>query len=453
MKLVGLGRVILCAVLLLAVQAQAAPRSCATNAISSATMKNGFCAFTWKSGLANPRALDVAPNGDLITVESGAGRITALWEDAAGTVQTATLYSNSGSGINHSIKIYDGYIYASSDVRVYRWQYTSSNYRQNMGAATTVVEGLPSGGHSTRTITFDSQGRMYISIGSGSNIDSDSRRSRVVRATLAGKTLPLNYPADFEVFADGLRNEVGLRFDPVGRLWGVENGLDNLGVDSSTRQDFGAIYVTNPAEEVNLLREEDKTKHYGYPWCWTEGRGERGNILAFPQGAGPGTQWATRTNDVVHTDAWCKNPDNVVAPRYAMQAHTAPLDILFYTGSTFPNMQGKVAFVAKHGSWNRPSDNASGRSVTALWLDADGYPVSEESIFSGPTGWAYRPVGLAVASCAAYGECLYVSDDSGGNIIAIAAGMASSSPTQAPWRLSESAFFFKSPPTIRPPMP
>lgn len=227
---------------------------------------------------------------------------------------------------------------------------------------------------------------------------------------------------------------MGLRFDPLGRLWGVENGLDNLGNSAETRSDFGSIYVTNPGEEVNLLREEDRSKHYGYPWCWSEGRGENGNSLAFSQGQGPGTQWATKTTDPLHTDAWCKNASNVVAPRYVMQAHTAPLDILFYTGTTFPGMSGKVAFVSKHGSWNRPSDIASGRSVTALLLDSNGFPSGEELILSGPTGWNVRPVGLAVASCAAYGECLYISDDSGGNIIAVAASNAvpaSASPSPA----------------------
>ena len=66
------------------------------------------------------------------------------------------------------------------------------------------------------------------------------------------------------VFADGLRNEVGLAFDAGGRLWGVENSADNL-----RRSDLGGdIHNENPAEELNLLVDGG---FYGYPWCWTGG--------------------------------------------------------------------------------------------------------------------------------------------------------------------------------------
>ena len=56
-------------------------------------------------------------------------------------------------------------------------------------------------------------------------------------------------PIDFslgEVFADGLRNEVGLAFDAHGVLWGVENGADNL-----VRDDIGGdVHNDNPAVRV-----------------------------------------------------------------------------------------------------------------------------------------------------------------------------------------------------------
>lgn len=281
------------------------------------------------------------------------------------------------------------------------------------------------------------------SIGSGSNIDSNSARARVVRSILPLNSTGINYPTDFEVYgalnqanfslhrlnciacssftADGTRNEVGLRFDNRGRLWGVENGLDDLGVDNETRQDFGDIHLTNPGEEVNLFLDENINKHYGYPYCWSEGLPENGSTYSFPQGLGAGTQWATKLG-TQYTDDWCRNTTNVVKPRFVMQAHSAPLDILFYYGSTFPQMSGRVAFVSKHGSWDRPVSNPSGRSVSALWLDDDGIPSLEEPFFSGPRGWIHRPVGLAVGRCAAYGECLFISDDSAGQIIAIAVG-------------------------------
>merc|ERR1719453_191679 len=88
--------------------------------------------------------------------------------------------------------------------------------------------GAPSG-HWTRTLAFDATGRLYVSVGSAGNVDADDYRSRIRRFPV-----PNGIPAggfDFqtgEVFATGLRNEVGLTFDKDWVLWGVENSGDNL---------------------------------------------------------------------------------------------------------------------------------------------------------------------------------------------------------------------------------
>ena len=122
-------------------------------------------------------------------------------------------------------------------------------------------------GHTTRTLVFDKTGRLYVSIGSNRNVDENSYRSRIRRFTL--DSIPAG-GIDFntgEVFADGLRNEVGLAFDKFGVLWGVENGADRL-----QREDLGGdIHNENPAEELNRFPEGDaQKKSYGYPYCWTE---------------------------------------------------------------------------------------------------------------------------------------------------------------------------------------
>ena len=80
-----------------------------------------------------------------------------------------------------------------------------------------------------RTLAFDAEGKwLYVSIGSNGNVDGDSFRSRIRRfdiSTYVNQPFAYN---DGEIFADGLRNEVGLAFDSYGDLWGVENGADNL---------------------------------------------------------------------------------------------------------------------------------------------------------------------------------------------------------------------------------
>ncbi len=136
---------------------------------------------------------------------------------------------------------------------------------------------MPTSGHATRTLVFDGEGRLYVSVGSDANVDRDSTRARIRRfsaAQVAAGDVPFG---EGEVFADGLRNEVGLRFDHQGRLWGVENGRDNL-----SRSDLGGdIHTDNPAEELNLFAEAGK--FYGYPYCFTE--------FLLPSGVGMGSVW------------------------------------------------------------------------------------------------------------------------------------------------------------------
>jgi glucose/arabinose dehydrogenase len=63
------------------------------------------------------------------------------------------------------------------------------------------------------------------------------------------------------------------------------------------------------------------------------------------------------------TDAWCQNTTNVVPPAFAMPAHVAPLDILFYEASDW-NINGGDAFVSWHGSWDR--DTPQGYKVVHI---------------------------------------------------------------------------------------
>jgi len=80
-----------------------------------------------------------------------------------------------------------------------------------------------------------------------------------------------------------MRNEVGFNYDNQGRIWGVENGIDNL-----DRPDLGPNLVfNNPGEEVNLFIDDPSqyNRFYGYPYCWSE------LFLPPATAKGPGTQW------------------------------------------------------------------------------------------------------------------------------------------------------------------
>ncbi|CAG7825236.1 unnamed protein product, partial [Allacma fusca] len=326
------------------------------------------CASAWRANhpfyaqqytrVAGARGLYVDETGDLLAISTQSSSIRVIYDRANGEVANEVLVNGSGLSLNHGISYNNGFLYASSSSTVYRWPYTPGQRTPVTAQAQTVIRGIPTGGHGTRTMVFDAQGRLYVSVGSGSNIDSNSDRARIRRFSSLSN-LPLEFTTG-EVFADGLRNEVGLGFNLDGVLYGVENGADQL-----NRADLGGdIHNGNPAEEMNRF-DQAPGQHYGYPYCFST------YDLRNYEG---GTQfaWPTFMNDGVHTDAFCKNVANNRPPALAMPAHTAPLGIDFFAGQNcdapltgaFPCSMIGDAAVAFHGSWN--SDNKVGYKVALV---------------------------------------------------------------------------------------
>jgi glucose/arabinose dehydrogenase len=378
-------------------------------ALSNASLPVGFCAWTWASNLGEPRGIARNERGDVLVVERSANRITLLYDDDGNGVSDSSerVVLAAASGLSHGIALSGGYLYASSATTVYRWAYSGG--RQALGSAQTVVTGMPSSGHSTRTLMFDRDGSLYVSVGSQSNVDTNTDRARIIRypASALGGSSTF---AQGEAFATGLRNEVGITLDRQGRVWGVENGSDNL-----SRTDLGGdIHTDNPGEELNLFAQPGR--FYGYPYCWTE------YTLPTSVGMGRGTQWAypSTMNDGTHSDAWCRNTSDVVPPVLVMQAHSAPLDIKFYNGAAFPADMTGSAIVTFHGSWNRSP--ATGYKVVRIPFGQDGMPSGDPSPlleYSGAgdsgSGWPHRPVGIETG----VDGRLFITSDESGIVIAI----------------------------------
>lgn len=378
-------------------------------ALANASLPAGYCAWTWASDLSSPRGIVRNELGDILVVEQKAGRITLLYDDDGNGVSDTSerVVLTTGNGLNHGIALSGGYLYASSASTVYRWAYTGG--RQALGAPQTVVTGIPTDGHRTRTLLFDQAGSLYVSVGSQYNVDPDADRARIVRYPAAGLGSSSTF-AQGEGFAIGLRNEVGITLDGQGRLWGVENGSDEL-----SRTDLGGdIHNDNPGEELHLFAQPGA--FYGYPYCWTE--------YALPTGVGMGrgTQWAypATMDDGTHSDAWCRNVSNVVRPALVMQAHSAPLDIKFYAGAAFPSDMLGSAIVTFHGSWNRSP--ATGYKVVRIPFGQDGMPSGDPTPlleYSGAgdngSGWPHRPVGIETG----VDGRLFVTSDASGIVIAI----------------------------------
>lgn len=333
----------------------------------------------------------------------------------------------SASGANHGMAYWDGHIYISNDSTVWRWKYKLGANRVASPRETVVINidrdgkgGAPDG-HTTRTLVFDAQGRLYISVGSAGNVDVDSHRSRIRRLDLSSNAFPLDFQKA-EVFADGLRNEVGLAFDLHQVLWGVENGADNL-----RRNDLGGdIHNENPAEELNRFPEELAGSHWGYPECWSEYK------LPESIGRGAGTQWAWPGSVVA--DETCRTER--IPSELAMQAHSAPLGIVFYNytnshakgcSGAFPESMHGHAFIAFHGSWNR--DIPTGYKVVSVPMTSNGTVNASEPLdllarASPNAQWnsGYRPVDVDFDEC---GRLLVTSDGTrgrGSNVVRIAYG-------------------------------
>jgi len=213
---------------------------------------------------------------------------------------------------------------------------------------------------------------MYVAVGSSCNlcVETDTLRAAVSQFDPDG--------SHGRVFARGLRNSVGLAFNPTTHeLWANNNDRDNLGDDL-------------PPEHLNILKDG---KFYGWPQCY------------LPNKPNP-----------EYPDAKC---GGVEPPVFLVQAHSAPLGLAFYTGTMFPSGYRGDAFMTYHGSWNRSVP--TGAKVVRVHVQ-NGKPVSVEDFV---TGWQLadgsrwgRPVGLLVLPDGS----LLASDDAGGRIWRITYG-------------------------------
>lgn len=146
--------------------------------------------------------------------------------NGSSTVGTTTIVNGTDLNLTHGIAFYGGFLYASSNSKVYRWPYEPGQFSLiDENAVETVITDIEEPGHSTRTLIFDNAGRFYVAIGSNANIDPDSSRARIRRFNL--QSLPIAFGSG-EVFADGVRNTVGLAFNSNGVLFGVDNGPDRV---------------------------------------------------------------------------------------------------------------------------------------------------------------------------------------------------------------------------------
>ncbi len=324
----------------------------------------GFAVDVYADGLRGARFMALGPDGTPYLSITRAGRVVKL-PDANGDGRADTVITVA-EGLNqpHGLAFRGDTLYVAENNRVVR-------FRPGSTTPEVVVADLPGrGGHFTRTIVFGPDGKLYVSVGSSCNIcdESDPRRAAVLRYNLDG--------SGEEIFSHGLRNSVGIAFNPAtGELWGTNNDRDNLGDDL-------------PPDRINILHQGG---NYGWPQCYLPGK-----------------------NNPEYQSADCSH---VEGPAIAFQAHSAPLGIAFSTGTQFPPDYRGGAFAAFHGSWNRSIP--TGYKVVYVAV-RDGRPASMSDFVTGflpdpsASPWA-RPVGVLVA----WDGSLLISDDTGGYVFRV----------------------------------
>jgi glucose/arabinose dehydrogenase len=358
----------------------------------------GFKAELVASGIRNPRAMRVAPNGDLFVANSESNEVLVFHMAGDGTKLGPQGVFASGLHQPYGINFYPPgpdpkWIYIANSNSVVRYPYKAGDLKAE-GKPETIVPDVPSNHHWTRDIVFSPDGKtMYLSVGSGSNVAEGMSKTppNGIAAWAKGHALgeawgPEEARAavwsftpegkDKKVLATGLRNCAGMTVQPAtGEPWCVVNERDGLGDNLPFEY---ATHVTAGA-------------WYGWPWYYIGDHEDPRHKGERPDLAGKAT-----------------------LPDVLMQAHSAPLNIVFYEGSQFPPGYKGDAFVALHGSWNR--GQRTGYKVVLLSFK-DGRPTGDyQDFMTGfvlPNGSVWgRPVGVAVAKDGA----LFVSEDGSGTI-------------------------------------
>jgi glucose/arabinose dehydrogenase len=322
----------------------------------------GFTVSVVGSGLGDPRFMDFDNAGNLLVGTERQGIVYRFPFTEGRLGEPEVLIS--GLQQPASVALFtaddDQYLYVGEMTQVSRFPYDPAG---PVGDQEVVVADLPMGGHRTRTVAFGPDGKLYLAVGSSCNIclEQEPIRATVSRANPDG--------SDLKIFATGMRNPVGLAFQPgTDLLWVTVNERDNQGNEI-------------PPDLVTIVTEG---ANYGWPAC-------------LPPDATPQEPGA---------DCSGVNP-----PTVGIQAHSAPLGLAFLAGEGVPSDLDGDLIVAQHGSWNREPPAAP----KLLLIDfEDGVPVAARDFAIGwqdASGerWG-RPAGVVVAPDGS----LIVSDDSNG---------------------------------------
>lgn len=380
-------------------------------------LPKGFSAVVVAESLGKGRHITVNSNGDIYVsldrLKNNKGIAALRDSNKDGKADIVEYFGDfAGTGIG----IYNGYLYFGTNTEIIRYKLRpgqllpESNYE-------VIAKGFEKTyQHSSKPITFDPDGHLYVNVGAPSNACQTPDRTPGTPGTdpcpLLSKFAGIwrfdaNKPnqdqmKDGHRYATGLRNCMALAWNTaVKELYVVQHGRDQL------HELWPEIYNENqgvnlPAEEFFKLSDGADA---GWPYCYYD-QGQQKKLLA-PEYGGNGSK-----------DDRCSDK---LKPIMAFPAHYAPNCLMFYTGNQFPESYKNGAFIAFHGSWNRAPQEQKGFNVVFVpfkgqnpsggWqVFADGF--AGVAKIKSPSDAKYRPCGLAQGPDGS----LYVVEDNTGRV-------------------------------------
>lgn len=300
----------------------------------------GFKVSKYAEGFKNPRWMYVTPNGDVLVAQSnsnysllkqigasliGAGKSNNLKHSANiitllrdtnkdGIPDLRETFLTEGLNQPFGMLVMGNWFYVANTNAILRYPYEPGQTKI-VGKPEKIVD-LPAGKHnrhwSRNIIANADNSKIYIAVGSGSNIAENGIGNELLRAAI----LEINPDGSgLRLFASGLRNPVGMGFAPGTKtLWTAVNERDELG------DNLVPDYMTSVKENG----------FYGWPYVYY-GQNEDLRVKEI------------KPNLV----------KNTLVPDRSLGAHTASLGLAFYSSTAFPEKYRNGAFVAQHGSWNR----------------------------------------------------------------------------------------------------
>lgn len=360
----------------------------------------GFTVSLFAGALNSPRWIYVTPDGDILVAEARTQRKGIKKAVSKITGQASSQNRNDRESANRIILfrdadhdgmpeltsifledlnqpfgmlVLDSFFYVANTDGLWRYPYRKGDTRI-VSQGTKILE-LPAGGynnHWTRNIIADASGsRIYVSVGSGSNVgengmEHERRRANILVVKPDG--------SGEQVYASGLRNPVGMDWAPgTTTLWTAVNERDELG------DELVPDYITGVKPGG----------FYGWPYSYWGKHPD-------PRLEGTGSELVARA----------------IVPDVNLGAHTASLGLAFSKGHVFPAPYAGGAFVGQHGSWNRssltgykvvyvPFQNGRPSSPPVDFLTGFMVKPGSEDVYGRPVGIAFTPYYMLVADDAA----------------------------------------------------